>query len=145
MNMKKYKVYKKESDKPSIVVKIGFSWGAFIFGPLWFLLNKMWFNFVIVASAMIGFNALFDNYRPATHGEAIFAFGMAVFYLVIWFGIGFLSNRILCAELEDEGYKLKAIVEAKNAAAAREAAAHVKPEPSSLSRAEPFPDDATSA
>lgn len=121
--MKTYRVYKHPDNPISVVVKVGFSWGAFLFGPLWFLLNKMWLNFALVAALSVGANLAFRNNHPATQTDALIFFGMYLSYLLVWFFIAKVANPLLCSELKDKGYVLQATVQAKNATYAREATA----------------------
>jgi hypothetical protein len=39
------------------VLKLGFSWGAFVFGPLWLLAHRLWrpLGVFILAAALVGF------------------------------------------------------------------------------------------
>ena len=39
-----------------VVIDEGFSWGALIFNPIWFLFHKMWLEFFLFLSILIFFN-----------------------------------------------------------------------------------------
>lgn len=39
-----------------VVIDDAFSWGAFIFNPIWFLFHKMWLEFFLFLSILILFN-----------------------------------------------------------------------------------------
>ncbi|MBU1365579.1 MAG: DUF2628 domain-containing protein [Gammaproteobacteria bacterium] len=121
--LKTYRVYACPGRTVPIVVKVGFSWAAFIFGPLWFLVNYMWLNFMIVAGLFIGGNLYFRHHRPETEMESLLFLGMYLFYLVIWILIGKFANTLLAGELEDRGYRLLATVRARNSTYARDEAA----------------------
>lgn len=120
--MKTYRVYELREDTQPIVVKVGFSWGAFLFGPLWFLANRMWLNFIIVASLLAASAAFFINYRPVNERDAWLVTSLGVLYLIVWFCIGRYANYLLGLELETRGYKLKATVTSKNLTDARDTA-----------------------
>jgi len=121
--MKTYRIYKHPEKSLAMVVKVGFSWGAFFFGPLWFLFNKMWLNFALVATLSVAANLAFQNNHPANKTDALIFLGMYVLYLIVWFFIGKVANILLCSDLKAQGYVLQATVQAKNPSYAREAAA----------------------
>ncbi len=121
--LKTYAVYVHPGKPVPVVVKAGFSWGAFIFGPLWFLLNRMWLNFFLVMTLYVGGNLYFRFNRVETDLGAPLFIGMYVLYLVLWFLIGKFANSLLAADLEDRGYKRIATVTAENPVYAREEAA----------------------
>lgn len=129
---KTWKVYARPGQAVPIVVKVGFSWAAFIFGPLWFLVNYMWLNFAMVAALVVGGNLYFRQQGPETGMESLLFVGMCVFYMVCWILIAKFANSLLAGELEDRGYRLLATVQAKNATYAREEALK-------LSRSNPAP------
>jgi hypothetical protein len=128
--LKTWRVYARPGQSAPIVVKIGFSWGAFIFGPLWFLVNYMWLNFAIVAALYLGGNLYFRFHRPETGMESLLFVGMHGFYIVLWILIAKFANTLLAVELEDRGYRLLAIVRARNATYAREEAQKLSAQPS---------------
>lgn len=121
-SLRTYRVYSCPGKPVPVVVKVGFSWAAFIFGPLWFLANFMWINFLIVAALVVGGNFYFRTHSPSTETEWLLFAGMYAFYLVAWFLIGRFANAILAAELEDRGCRLLATVKAKNPTYARDEA-----------------------
>lgn len=120
--LKTYRVYSRADQAVPIVVKVGFSWAAFIFGPLWFLFNSMWLNFIIVAGLYVGGNLYFRSHQPSTDAESLLFAGVYAAYLLIWFLIGKFANSLLAVDLEDRGYRLVATVSAQNPAYARDAA-----------------------
>ena len=117
--LKTFRIYSRANNRAPIVVKVGFSWGAFIFGPLWLLVNQMWLNFLIVATFVVGANLYFHNNQPTTREEQILFLSMYVLSLFTWFLIGKFGNFLLSVDLESKGYKLVATVKAKNATYAR--------------------------
>jgi hypothetical protein len=127
--LKTWRVYARPGQAVPIVVKVGFSWAAFIFGPLWFLVNYMWLNFAIVAALVVGGNLYFQHHRPQTGMESLLFVGMYVFYMVCWILIAKFANSLLAGELEDRGYRLLATVKARNSTYARDAALKLSASP----------------
>lgn len=115
--MKTYRVYVHPKKPTSVVVKVGFSWPAFIIGPLWFLLNGMWLKFLIVTAFFGGAHVYFQN-APDNPWVAL----LALIYFIIWFSIGKWANALLGDELKTDGYEVIATVEANNTSEAREKA-----------------------
>jgi hypothetical protein len=120
--MKTFRIYSHPKKSVPIVVKVGFSWPAFIFGPLWFLANKMWMYFAIVTVFAVGARLYFGGHEPSSDREALLMFGMSLLYFVGLFFIGKVANFLLSSGLEDQGYVLQRTVTAKNARTAREEA-----------------------
>lgn len=125
--MKTYRVYSHPNRPVPMVVKVGFSWPAFIIGPLWFLVNKMWLNFAIVTAFIVSANLYFHHFKPSSQGEKLLDLGMALLALVGWFLIGKFANLLLCSDLEGRGYVLQATVKAKSTRTAREEFAKMSP------------------
>jgi hypothetical protein len=104
---KTYLVYSSSTRKPAvIVVKKGFSWPAFLIGPLWFLLNGMWVTFFI----SLGFTwlaplAIQAVENPANPDAAAIQFFLLGAYIVIWIFIGKVANFLLGEELRRKGYQ----------------------------------------
>ena len=119
---KTFLVYTRPDKPVPLVVKQGFSWGAFIFGPLWFLVHGMWTYFLIVAALYVGGNLYFQNHIARSQGEGWLMLGGGALYLLTWFCIGKLAHTLLSTALEDKGYRLIATVQAKNATYARDEA-----------------------
>lgn len=120
--LKTFRVYAHPDQPVPIVVKVGFSWAAFIFGPLWFLVNRMWMNFAIVAALFGGGNLYFRHQHPSTEAGLLLFAGMYVLFFIAWFMIGKFANSLLAIDLEDKGYRLVATVKARNPTYARDEA-----------------------
>lgn len=89
------------------LVKDGFSWPAFFFGPLWALTNRMWVVGALLIAAMIGIGmvpAAFDG------GDAI-ASSLTLALAVL---LGFHGNDLRQWSLERAGYELNAVVSGSN-------------------------------
>lgn len=112
---KVYCVYSRTVHETPIVVKRGFSWGAFIFGPLWFLVHGMWAYFLIGTMLYLGGHLMFQNGAPFQ------LLGVGAIYLLTWFYVGKIANFLLCDALERRGYRLLATVSAINSTYARDA------------------------
>lgn len=122
--LKTYRVYAHPERKTLIVVKTGFCWAALLFGPLWFLLNKMWINALIFISLIVGDSLYFAHAQPISSIDVHIADAMAILYPVVWFLFSLFANNLLCADLESRGYSLRATVKARNPTYAREEARH---------------------
>ena len=57
-----------------VVIDEGFSWGALIFNPIWFLFHKMWLEFFLFLSILIFFNwtSIFGIYDFFMEASLIF-------------------------------------------------------------------------
>jgi hypothetical protein len=115
--MKAYRVYVHPKKPTAVVVKVGFSWPAFIIGPLWFLLNGMWLKFLIVTAFFGGAHLCFQNAQDSPWLPLLL-----LIYLVTWYLIGKWANALLGDELRTDGYQVTATVHANNASEAREKA-----------------------
>jgi len=118
--MRTFRIYCHPHKRVPVVVKEGFSWPAFIFGPLWFLLNKMWLTAAIVIALVIGQRLFFGSFKAASSGEALFGVLMFLLAIVAWFLVARFANCLLCSNLEDRGYVLRDTIGAKSARAARD-------------------------
>lgn len=106
--MKTYRVYVHPDKTVPIVVKDGFCWPAFLIGPLWFLVNGMWLNFLLV-SLFVGAAHLF---LASQASGGLLASLLTAVYLVVWILIGAFANWLLAAELLGAGYLLRGTVQA---------------------------------
>lgn len=108
--MKTYRVMVHPEKAVPIVVKVGFCWPAFLIGPLWFLLNGMWLNFMLTFAFFVATN-LFAGGRMA--GGLLYTTLSAVI-LVVWTLVGALANWLLTAELQEQGYVQRGTVQANS-------------------------------
>ena len=115
--MKTYRVYVHPEKTAPVVVKAGFCWPAFLIGPLWFLVNGMWVNFVLVAM----FVAATHLYSVRSGSGAMLGL-LGFVYLITWWLIGLLANPLLAAELVSKGYVLRGTVKARSMLKASELA-----------------------
>lgn len=91
----------------------GFAWGAFVFGPLWALWNRLWLALVlwIAAAAFIGFLSLIGFHWLSVFGLA----------LLIEYFFGLEGNGLLAAALHRRGFILGDVVVAAGRDAAERA------------------------
>jgi len=87
---------------PPILVREGFSWGAFLFGPLWLLVHRAWIPAVLVIAA----NVLAAALAPADM--------MAFLLFAIGLLVGFSGNDLRRFSLERQGYLLRHVVVARD-------------------------------
>lgn len=123
--LKTYRVYSHPGRRVPIVVKEGFSWGAFAIGPVWFLLNRMWLNFTLVSAFFGGARLYFENREISDEMDSLAVTGVSLLFFVTWFLIGKFANFLLRSDLEDRGYALLATVKARNPTYARHEAERV--------------------
>ena len=116
--LRTFRRYQHPSGNKIMIVKEGFSWGAFIFGPLWFLVHRLWFVALVTTALSIGGQTFFVSRLISGRGAALYwLFGLA--YWALWILIGRIANGLLCAEIEARGYVLDSVVRAANATDAR--------------------------
>ena len=101
-----------------LIVKDGFSWGAFIFGPLWFLVHRLWFVALVTMVLSIAGQTFFMSRLP--YGASDIGFWLFFLtYWALWILIGKVANALLSADIEARGYVLQSVVRAANATDAR--------------------------
>ncbi len=115
-------VYAHAKRKTLVVVKTGYCWAALVFGPLWFLLNKMWANALIFIALIVG-NSLYVAHAAPVDAMDVWIYDvMTLLYPIAWFLFSLFANRLLCADLESKGYVLHTTTMARSPAYARDAA-----------------------
>jgi hypothetical protein len=112
--LRSFQIFHHKERKPAVIaVKQGFSWAAFIVGPLWFLLNGMWMTFLLSLSFTWGAPLVIRSLAgPASSGAQQLA--MAAF-LAIWVLTGFVANFLLGEELKRKGYTPGPVLRARSA------------------------------
>lgn len=119
-----FQIYRHASRTPSVVaVPQGFSWSAFLIGPLWFLLNGMWLPFVLSVSLIFG-GPGFVRFISDTVGASGSVAGplLAVALCAVWVLTGMIANFLLGDELRRKGYALGPRLQADSAGDAINAA-----------------------
>ena len=99
--MNAYTAHYKEGRHP-VLVKEGWSWGAFLFGPLWLLYKGAWIPALLEAALLIGVNLFI---RPPA--QQIIGFAVAVL-------AGLLGRDLLRWSLQLRGYALAQVVAARD-------------------------------
>jgi Protein of unknown function (DUF2628) len=94
----------------------GFSWGAFLFGPLWLLSCGAWIPAALQAAAYVMIAAILRGDAGFTAG-----FGLALL-------IGFSGNDLVRWSLGLRGYVLSAVVVARDTEAALMRLLQTRPE-----------------
>ncbi len=109
--MRTYTIHSRPGERDAVVVKEGFSWGAFLFTVLWALWHRLWLTFLALFVILLAIDAAADLLGL---GEAITSIiGLAV---SVW--IGFSANDWRRRGLERRGYVLSAVVAAQDGDAA---------------------------
>lgn len=83
-------------DRPPVLVKEGFAWGALLFGPLWLLAHRAWIAGVIAIAVLV----LAGAARPGL------ALGVSVL-------LGFIGRDLVRWGLGRRGYALAHVVAAR--------------------------------
>jgi hypothetical protein len=94
-----------EGGERAVFVKDGFSWLAFLFGPLWLLWHRMWVVFVLYCVVMVGVPMLVERFADP-RVAAIVGFGLGV-----WFA--FEARGLRRWSLARRGWTLMAVVEGR--------------------------------
>jgi len=94
-----------------VVIKEGFSWGAFVFNFLWALWHRLWLASLALLVVMLAIDAAADflGVNPVL---------AAVIELAVSLWVGFNANDWRRRVLERRGYALGAVIAAPNADAA---------------------------
>jgi len=92
-----------------ILVREGFSWGAFLFGALWFFWNRLWLTGLIAAAIGYAIPVLVGSFVPVAGGIA----GLAVQFL-----IGLHARDLVRSSLDRRGFTLTGVVAAPDEDAA---------------------------
>ncbi len=90
------------------IVDTGFSWGAFIFGPLWAVAKRQWVLFLILCIAQLPFTIL---YVLAEQREDTALSALSLLVALVYMGAcGVFANRWHRYFLERNGYAFKDFV-----------------------------------
>ena len=103
------------------VVKIGFSWPAFLLSLIWLVANGLWLGAILVSVMIFGMLALFGSAvqeSPVVVSLILFAGELALLLF-----LGSRGNDWLASQLESRGYTHALTVEAESFTEAWERAA----------------------
>ncbi|WP_428485205.1 DUF2628 domain-containing protein [Rhodopila sp.] len=92
-----------KADAEPVLVREGFSWGAFLFGPIWLAAHRAWIAAAISLAGFVVIAALAT--QPL---GLILGFGLAV-------GLGLIGHDLRVWSLEHKGYLLVHVVAARGA------------------------------
>ena len=106
--MNTYRVMVHPEKAVPVVVKIGYCWPAFLIGPLWFVVNGMWLNFLLVTAFVVSSNFFFAG---RFGGGTLYGF-LGALNAIVWILIGAFANWLLTAELREQGYVQRGTVQA---------------------------------
>ena len=111
--MRSYTIHHRAGAKSDdvLVIKEGFSWGAFVFNFLWTLWHRLWLASLALLVVMLAIDAAADFL-------GIHQVLAAVIELAVSLWVGFNGNDWRRRALERRGYALGAVIAAPNADAA---------------------------
>ena len=104
--MKIFTAHLKPLTEP-VLVREGFSWGAFLFGPLWLAARRAWIPAGLVLAALVLADVLMPNIRGVVLDlGAAFMLGLMGRDLQRWSleQRGYLMTHVLAARDEDEAW-----------------------------------------
>ena len=104
--LKTFRIYSHPDRTRPIAVKVGFCWPAFLIGPLWFLVNRMWMTFLLLLVIVVGAHFAL--------GRAHFGGALFLLYLLTWLVTGFIANPLLASDLLSSGYIHRTTVQASS-------------------------------
>lgn len=103
------KLFLRTTSGRTAIVDTGFSWSAFIFGPLWAVAKRQWLLFVLLCAAQIPFTWLF-MLAEQRHDGSLLALSCLVglTYMIV---CGVYANRWHRRFLERQGFSFEGFVE----------------------------------
>lgn len=101
--------------KPTILVKKGFSWPAFLFGPFWAIYKSFWPAAIVLVVVHLTLKMLYDEVRSV--GYPLLSWSIATVRLVLVILFGAWANKLYAAYLSTKGYKISAGTQDDDAAA----------------------------
>ena len=109
--MKSFRIYRRPDQEPR-AVKQGWSWPAFIFGPLWALYRRLWVPAIGAPVVFFSIGALIDLVHGHDKTKDMFMYGVLV---VVGAAFGACGNRWVERGLRSRGHEFKEMVEAADA------------------------------
>ena len=101
-----------QGDEQTVILRDGFSFFAYLFPPVWFLLHRLWFE-ALFSALLLGLAAL-----VAETGQLGFAGPLPGLALCLFCGLE--SGNLRLHHFERKGFRLAAALEARNLAEAEE-------------------------
>lgn len=102
------RLFFRTSSGRTAIVDTGFSWSAFIFGPLWAAAKRQWLLFLLLCIAQIPFAWLF-MLAEQRHDDSLLALSYLV-GLVYMIACGAYANRWHRRFLEKQGFSFEGFV-----------------------------------
>lgn len=102
------KLFFESASGATAIVDTGFSWAAFILGPLWAISKRQWLMFLLLCIAQLPFTIVFAL-AEQKEDTALFALSLLL-ALVYMAGCGAFGNRLHRHFLERKGYAFKDFV-----------------------------------
>jgi hypothetical protein len=101
--MRTYTIQRPPLGGPAVVLPEGFDWGAFVFGPLWFLWHRLWLSALLLVLVQASVSMLAERLMPggAVAGTASFAVSVLV---------GFNARDWWRLMLDRQGYAFAGVV-----------------------------------
>jgi hypothetical protein len=106
----------------------GFSWSAFLFGPLWLVRHHLWLGFAVWLAAVVLFGLFAADHLPSAAGFAVL--------VLIQLLLGFEGNHLREAGLTRRGFHLADVVAANRQEEAEHAFFRFAPEAKSDAKSE---------
>jgi len=95
------------ADKPPVLLKEGFAWGALLFGPLWLALHRAWIPAALVLAADVAITVFADAPIRSVLGVAVsWLLGLCGYDLVRWsLGMrGYVLAHVVAARDADSAF-----------------------------------------
>jgi hypothetical protein len=90
-------------DGEVVEIKIGFSWPAFFFGPIWGIFARVWRQLPTMLVAWLGL-VLFDDLVVQPSGNLVLIMLMGPLYIGYMYICGKNGNRWVAQNLEKQGF-----------------------------------------
>lgn len=101
------KTSREERAESLVFVRDGFSWGAFVFGPIYFLVKQEWTGLILFLLAMLVMQGVLEFTGTSATALAIASFVLALI-------AGFEANEVRRASLSLFGWKEIAVVSGRS-------------------------------
>jgi hypothetical protein len=92
-----------DPDRDVVLVKEGFSWPAFVFGPLWALARRLWLAAAVFALILVGSEMMM---RAFVRDEI----AMTALTLILSAVFGWVGNDLRRRKLERRGFVFRGVV-----------------------------------
>lgn len=97
----------------AVFVREGFSWGAFLFGPLWLMFRGLWIAFIVWLVIVVALSAVSALYLTS-QAQLLVSLAVSLF-------LGLEGNSLRRTELARRGYRFVDVITAASRDAAEQA------------------------